>query len=237
MTEDQPNRSRSTKKSNARGRGGPRRNSLPKPRSYKRVKPRLMDNTSKEAQLARKKQIEEIKAQREVARCTFKPEFNFRSLKMATKNDRTVIQKRDVPDRYKRAIVEEKARTLADERALAELGTMKLPDNSGKNAQKDFYDGKVAWRKQADEKIKAKVEEKTEKEIKSFIGKPKILDYSKNKIVPPEKIDMDDFLERCAKTLKRRVEKRDKVANQMYNFPFKPALYNPRRTGEMGSAE
>lgn len=206
---------------------------LPKSKNYKQVQPRLLFQTTKDDLLNKKEQIKEVKAQRELEGCTFTPVLNNNSLAMARNNPKPPIGMRDVPDRYKRAIVEELKKNIDTQRLDQEWSTMKLPDNSGKKPDGEFYGGKVAWRKAADEKIQQKRMEQDEAEGATFIGKPTLNDYSNNKIVPADKLDNDEFLVRVDKTIQRKKETVKRLTEQMYDYPFKPALYKPRRNGEI----
>ena len=206
---------------------------LPKSKNYKKVQPRLLAQTSKDDLLNIKQEKQEKKIQREMDGCTFQPKLNNNSLAMARNNPKPPIGQREVPNRYKRALLDEKEKTLQNERLDAETATLKIPDTTGKKPDSEFYGGKVAWRAAADEKILAKRKEKEEKEINSFIGKPTLNDYTKNKIVPADKLDSDEFLVRVDKTIQKKKETIERLTNQMYNFPYKPALYKPRRTGEI----
>ena len=206
---------------------------LPKSRNYKKVQPRLLYQTSKDDLLGKKMEIEEIKAQRELEGCTFQPKLNNNSLAMARNNPKPPIGMRDVPDRYKRALIEELHTNLMTQRLDNETATLQIPDTTGKTPDGEFYENKVAWRKNADEKVDQAREVKLQQEIGTFIGKPTLNDYSNNRIVPAEKLDNDEFLVRVDKTIKKKKEKIKKLTRQMYDFPYKPALYKPRRTGEM----
>ena len=206
---------------------------LPKSKNYKKVQPKLLFQTTKEDLIGKKMKVEEVKVQRELEGCTFQPNLNNNSLAMARNNPKPPIGMRDIPDRYKRAIIDELKKNLDTQRLDNEAATMKLPDNKGKKPDTDFYGNKVAWRKAADEKISTARQAKEEEEVKTFIGKPTLNDYTKNKIVPADKLDNDEFLARVDKTIKRKKENLDKLTEQMYDFPFKPALYKPRRTGEI----
>jgi len=206
---------------------------LPKSRNYKKVQPRLLAQTSKDDLLGKKHQLEEIKAQRELEGCTFQPKLNNNSLAMARNNPKPPIGSRDVPDRYKRALIEEKYNNLKTQRLEAETATLQIPDCSGKKPDGDFYGGKVAWRKAADEKVCQIRQEREQQELNTFIGKPTLNDYTKNKIVPADKLDNDEFLVRVDKGIQKHKELIKKIEHKMYDFPYKPALYKPRRTGEI----
>jgi hypothetical protein len=206
---------------------------LPKSKNYKKVQPRLLAQTSKDDLLGKKHEIEELKAQRELEGCTFQPKLNNNSLAMARNNPKPPIGQRDVPCRYKRALIEEKEKNLQTQRLEAETATLKIPDTTGKKPDTEFYGGKMAWRAAANEKITMARKEKEEQELKTFIGKPTLNDYTKNKIVPADKLDNDEFLVRVDKTIQKKKETIERLTNQMYNFPYKPALYKPRRTGEI----
>lgn len=209
---------------------------LPKSKNYRKVEPRLLFQTAKEDLINKKSMKEEVKAQRELEGCTFQPALNTKSLAMARNNPKPPIGLREVPERYRRAIVEELYSKIMNKRLDAESATMVLPKSVGKKPNNEFYSQKVAWRKAANEKIETHRRKKSEDETNTFIGKPKIIDYSNHKIVPKEKLDNDQFLDRVQKTLKKKEDKVKSLSDQMYCFPFKPALYKPRRTGEINGA-
>lgn len=206
---------------------------LPKSKNYRKVQPRLLNKTSKEDLLSRKLEYNEIKNQREVEGCTFQPKLNNNSLAMARNNPKPPIGMRGVPDRYKRSLVEEKKRNLNTQRLEQEASTMKIPDTTGKSPDDEFYGQKVAWRTAADEKIESARKAKEDEEIGTFIGKPTLNDYTNNKIVSADKLDNDEFLVRVDKTIQRKKENLERLTDEVYNFPFQPALYKPRRGGEI----
>lgn len=205
---------------------------LPKNKTYRNVEPKLLSETQKEEIFNKRNLIEEMKIERELQGCTFKPQLNTNSLAMARNNPKAPILKRDVPDRYKKALLDELEKTLIAQRLEKEFQSLVLPNNTGKVANKEFYDEKVAWRKAAEEKIELSRKQKDEAEIQSFIGKPQLNDYSNNKIVPAEKLDNDEFLKRVEKTIQRKKENLDNLTEKVYDFPYKPSLYKPRRAGE-----
>lgn len=206
---------------------------LSKNKQYKRVEPRLLLDTHKDEIFNKRNLIEERKVQLELNGCTFKPELNNNSLAMTRNNPKVPITEREVPMKYQRALVEELKRTLDQERLQKETETMVLPNNTGKQPNKEFYDTKVAWKKQSEEKLEQARQRQLEEEIGSFIGKPKLNDYSKNKIVPADKLDDSEFLVRVEKTIQKKQENIKNLEGKLYDYPFKPTLYKPRRTGEL----
>ena len=206
---------------------------LPKSRNYKKVQPRLLYETSKDDLLNKKMEIEEIRMQRELEGCTFQPKLNNNSLAMARNNPKPPIEHRGIPDRYKRALIEELQTNLMTQRLEEETATLKIPDTTGKKPNGEFYENKVSWRKNADDKLKEARDVKDKEELGTFIGKPTLNDYSNNRIVPAEKLDNDEFLVRVDKRIKERKDHIKQLTNKFYNFPYKPALYKPRRGGEM----
>ena len=205
---------------------------LPKNKNYKNVEPRLLTETQKEEIINKRGILEEKKIQKELEGCTFKPQLNQNSLAMTRNNPKPPIVERGVPERYQRTLVEELEKNLKTQRLEQEAQTLKLPDNTGKAPNKEFYDEKVAWKKEALKKVDQKRKEQDDAVVSTFVGKPELNDYSKNKIVPADKLDSDEFLKRVEKTIEKKKQKIEGLTNKFYDFPYKPALYKPRRAGE-----
>ena len=169
--------------SSTKGRANPllRTKFNPRARKWKATNSRLDYETAKEKAQYRKEYYSQLKEELELKNCTFKPNVDLKSMTLTQKNPMVPIDQRGVPDRYMRSLIDERKNMRTMELEKHELSTMKLPDNKGRKAKKDFYNEKLEWRKKAQEKALQRKKEEEEKEIQSFIGKPKILDYSKNK--------------------------------------------------------
>ena len=209
-----------------------RTTSLPKNKNYKNVEPRLLAETQKEEIFNKRGELEEKKIQKELEGCTFKPQLNQNSLAMTRNNPKPAITEREVPERYQRTLVEELQKNMQTQRLELEAQTLKLPDTTGKTPNTEFYDEKVAWKKEALKKVDQKRKEQDDAIVSTFIGKPELNDYSNNKIVPAEKLDNDEFLKRVEKTIEKKKQKIEDLTHKFYDYPYKPALYKPRRTGE-----
>jgi hypothetical protein len=221
--------------SSTKGRVNPLLKARFKPRAqkWKKTNSRLDYETAKEKAQYRKEYYSQLKEELELKNCTFKPNVDLKSMTLTQKNPMVPIDQRGVPDKYMRSLIEEKMKMRTMELQENELQTMKLPNNKGKKIKKDFYNEKVEWKKKAKERALQKRKEKEEAEKNTFIGKPKILDYSKNKIVSADKLDGDEFLARVPKYLNKTLELRKKLDSKYYNYSYKPALYKPGRTGEI----
>jgi hypothetical protein len=222
--------------SSTRGRANPLKDTKFKPRAkkYNKTNSKLDYESAKEKAQYRKEYYAQLKDELELKNCTFKPNVDLNSMTLTQKKPMTPIDQRGVPDRYNRTLIEERKLMRTQELQEAELGTMKLPNNVGKKCRgADFYNEKVEWKKKAREKIIQKLREQEEAEIGTFVGKPVINDYSKNKIVGQDRLDKDPFLARLPKYLNNKISKIKTLDKKYYNYSHKPALYKPGRTGEI----
>ena len=221
--------------SSTKGRANPlmRTKFNPRDRKWKKTNSRLDYESAKEKAQYRKEYYSQLKEELELRNCTFKPNVDLKSMTLTQKNPMVPIDQRGVPDRYMRSLVDERKNMRTMELQEKELQTMKLPKNKGRKAKADFYNEKLEWRKKAQEKALQRKKEQEEAEINTFIGKPKILDYSKNKIVSGDRLDSDPHLARLPKYLNRTLELKKKLDSKYYNYSHKPALYKPGRTGEI----
>mgnify|MGYP001803276562 CR=1 FL=1 len=222
--------------SSTRGRANPLLDTKFKPRArkYKATNSKLDYESAKEKAQYRKEYFAQLKDELELKECTFKPNVDLNSMTLTQKNPMTPIDQRGCPDRYNRTMIEERKNMRTQELAQAELGTMRLPNNTGKKAKgADFYNEKVEWKKKAQEKAMQRRKEQEEAERGTFIGRPEINDYSKNRIVAADRLDSDPHLARLPKYLNKTLELRKNLDKKYYNHPYKPALYKPGRTGEI----
>ena len=220
--------------SSTRGRANPLMSTkfCPRSKNWKAVNSRLDYETAKEKEMYKREHYSQLKEELEMRECTFKPNVDLKSMTLTQKNPRTPIEQREVPEKYKRSAVEERVTLRQKELAEQELGTMKLPDNSGKKPTREFYDKKVEWKKVHEEKMEKQRLEQLKKEQESFIGKPKLFEGKTSKIVA-EKLANEGFLNRVQKDLEHKKELRSKLEQKYHDYSFKPALYKPRRTGEV----
>ena len=205
----------------------------PRARKYKGTNSRIDYETAKEKAQYRKEYYSQLKEELELKNCTFKPNVDLNSMTLTQKNPTVPIDQRGVPDRYMRTLIEEKQNLRTQELSNKALETMKLPNYKGKKAKKTFYDEKMEWIKKKKEKALQKKREQEEAERNTFVGKPKINDYSKNKIVGADRLDSDPHLARLPKYLNKTLELKKKLDKKYYNYSHKPALYKPGRTGEI----
>ena len=222
--------------SSTRGRANPLKGTKFKPRAkkYKVVNSKLDYESAKEKAQYKKEYYAQLREELELKNCTFKPNVDLKSMTLTQKNPTVPIDQRGVPDRYNRTLIDEKKNLRTMELEKKDLETMKLPNNKGRKARgEDFYKEKVEWKKKAQEKANQKKKDQEDAEIGTFVGKPQINDYSKNKIVPGERLDSDPYLARLPKYLNKKLELKKTLDAKYYNFPHKPALYKPGRTGEI----
>ena len=205
----------------------------PRARKYKGTNSRIDYETAKEKAQYRKEYYSQLKEELELRNCTFKPNVDLNSMTLTQKNPTVPIDQRGVPDRYVRSLIEERKNLRTQELDTQALETMRLPNNKGKKCKKTFYDEKIEWVKKAKEKALQKKREQEEAERNTFIGKPHINDYSKNRIVNADKLDSDPHLARLPKYLNKTLELKKKLDKKYYNYSYKPALYKPGRTGEI----
>ena len=226
---------RSKQYSSTRGRANPLKSTKFTPRAmkYKGVNSKLDYESAKEKEQYKREHFAQLREELELRECTFKPNVDINSMTMTQKNPKTPIDQRNVPDRYQRKIIEERAALKHQEESEKEFGTMRLPNNKGRKANADFYGEKIGWKANRDKKRLDRHQENITKEKSSYVGKPKLNDYSKNKIVPADRLDNDPFLNRVAKRLEKKKELKKTLDEKYYNYSYKPALYKPGRTGEI----
>ena len=205
----------------------------PRHKKWKGTNSRLDYEAAKEKAQYKKEYYGQLREELELKNCTFKPNVDLKSMTLTQKNPKTPIDQRGVPDRYMRSLIDEKKKMRTQELQQHELGTMRLPDNAGKKFNEDFYNQKLEWRKNALSKAEQRKKDQIEAEKKTFVGKPKILDYSNNRIVAQDRLDNDPHLSRVPKYLNKTLELKKTLDKKYYNYPHKPALYKPSRTGEI----
>ena len=209
---------------------------LPKTRKLRFEKSKIDYERQLQHEFMKRDAQNKKKQELEMRNCTFNPEFNAKSIKNASGPSRVQIQKRDVPDRYKREVIEAKQSQKLQEEAELELQTLRIPDNSGKKYSETFYQEKFDWK----QKVVAKLENMKEEEIKALgstlKGQPDLAMTKGSKIVNPEAIDNSPFLERVPKYIEKRNEKLARTEGKMYAFSYKPTLHRPERKGEAVNA-
>ena len=206
-----------------------RKKFLPDSKLHRDINTKINYEAQKEHETLKREHLSRMKDEIEFQECTFNPDFNMTSITSASQMDRVPVQGRGCPDRYNRAHIENqqtiRLQTLADE----ELATLKIPTSEGKVPNPQFYEEKVKWKKEVDEKRKVKAEENFQKMCATFVGKPQVLDYLKNKIVNPDSLDNGPFLDRVGKDIKKRKEKIKTLEGKYYDFPYKPTLHKPEK--------
>jgi hypothetical protein len=204
----------------------------PRSKIYKPVTSRLDYETAKEKELYKREQYSELKEQLDLRECTFKPNVDLHSMTLTQKNPRTPIEQREVPSKYKRKDLDERESLRKKELREKELQTMRLPDNQGKKPTREFYDQKVEWKKNHKEKMEKRRLDQLSQETNSFIGKPQLFQGKMSQMVA-EKLASEPFLQRVNKHIDNKKELRSTLEKKYYDHSFKPALYKPRRTGEV----
>ena len=206
-----------------------RKKFLPDSKLHRDINTKINYEGQKEHETLKREHLSRMKDELDFQDCTFNPEFNMTSLRTASQSERIPVESRGCPDRYNSEYLNTqktmRMKTLEDE----ELATLKIPDSSGRTPNPEFYNDKVKWKKDIEERCKNKADELFEKECATFIGKPEVLDYSKNKVVNPESLDNGPFLERVGKDIDKRKERIKTLDGKYYNYPYKPTLYKPEK--------
>ena len=157
--------------------------------------------------------------------CTFNPNLNQKSLAMAQSKD--YIVERQVPDKYKRSVIEEKQRILQQQREAEEEASLKIPDYTGRTPDKEFFKKTVEWKL----KKKQRSEEQWQKNYEGeTVGMQKKPTLSKNSLQMAERrYNGEDFLSRVPKTIEEKKILKKKLDSKYYNYSYKPKLHKPER--------
>ena len=206
-----------------------RKNFLPDAKLHRDVSTKINYDSQKEHETLKREHLSRMKDELEFQNCTFIPEFNMTSITSASKINRVPIQGRGCPDRYNREFLETQQTIRNQTLEAEELATLRIPISSRKVPNENFYSEKVKWKNDIKERSEIKAKEFYDKETSTFIGKPEVLDYSKNKIVNPESLDNGPFLERVDKDIVQRKERIEILDKKYYNFPYKPKLHKPEK--------
>ena len=206
-----------------------RKKFLPDSKLHRDINPKVNYEAQKEHETLKREHLSRMKDELEFQNCTFQPDFNMTSITSATQSERIPIQSRGCPDRYNQSYIENQMTIRAQTLQESELATLKIKSSEGKTPDPNFYEEKVKWKKDIEEKCKAKADELFEKHCSTFIGKPEVLDYSKNKIVNPEALDQGPFLERVEKDIVKRKDNVIQLEKKYYSYPYKPTLHQPRK--------
>lgn len=164
--------------------------------------------------------LEKKKEEMELMECTFNPSLDSKSMNLAQTKDH--ILNREIPDKYKRKILEEKMRKREEELLQEELNTMKLPDYKGKQFDEKFYEKTTTWKYEKIEKSKKKLEENLEKEKSTLIGQPTL--NEKSKLLSSQKLGNEDFLKRLPKYVEEKKKKHEELDKKYHTYSFKPEI-------------
>ena len=206
-----------------------RKKFLPDSKIMRDINPKVNYEAQKEHETLKREHLSRMKDELEFQDCTFQPEFNMTSITSATQSERIPIQNRGCPDRYDRTFLETQHTLRLQTLENDELATLKIKPSEGKTFDPNFYEEKVRWKKESQERSKQKADEQFEKECATFIGKPQIMDYSNHKLVNAESLDQGPFLERVEKDIVKRKDKAVELEKKYYSYPYKPTLYQPRK--------
>ena len=157
--------------------------------------------------------------------CTFNPNLNQKSLKMAQAKDH--IMERDVPDKYKRSVIEERERVVALQREEEEDAQMNIPDYSDRKPNEKFFNEKFEWKKKVLEKYDEEQKKNFDNEVVGMKAKPTL---TKNTIeLANRKFNGKKFLDRVPNNIENKKVLAKKLDNKYYNFPHKPKLHKPEK--------
>ena len=196
-----------------------------KTKNVKSVTHRIDYEPHREKEFERTSNFLQRQADIELDPCTFNPELNHNSLNIAQGKDH--IMTREVPDRYKRRVVEEKKMILEQQRAEEEDKQMRIPDYSGRKYDEGFFDKTVNWKKEIVEKKKEEKKKNYEDEVIGMQDRPTL---TKNTIdLANQKYNGESFLNRVPKNIEDKKVLKQKLDNKYYNFSYKPTLYKPEK--------
>ena len=196
-----------------------------KSKNVKSVTHRIDYEPHREKQFEKTSNLIQRQADIELDPCTFNPHLNQRSLKMAEAKDH--IMERDVPDRYKRSLIEEKKRIVDLERLEDEEAQMRLPDYSGRVPDEGFFNKTVQWKQNATERSQQVKQKNYEGETVGMKHKPSIC--KKSEELASQRNNGQKFLERVPKVIEDKKLLRQKLDTKYYNFPHKPQLHRPEK--------
>lgn len=206
-----------------------RKTFLPDAKKYRDMNTKINYEAQKEHETLKREHLSRMKDEIEFQDCSFNPDLNMTSLKKAKDLDRVPIEGRGCPDRYNRTFIESQKTLRMQTLEQEELATLKIPDYGDKTPDPNFYSEKVKWKEDALNKSRAKADEQFQRECATFIGKPQVLDYSKNKVVNPENLDNGEFLQRVDTDIVQRKDRLKTLDQKYYNYPYKPTLYKPEK--------
>ena len=196
-----------------------------KTKDVKSVTHRIDYEPHREKEFEKTSNLLQKQADFELDPCTFNPILNQKSLVMAQEKD--YIIERDVPDRYKRKVIEEKQMILQRQREDEEDASLRIPDYSGRKPDEKFYEKNFEWKNKQKNKSEEEQKRKYLGETDGMTNKPQI---NKNSIQMAEgKHNGEDFLTRLPKTVDNKKLLLQKLDNKYYNFPYKPKLHRPEK--------
>ena len=196
-----------------------------KSKDIKSVTHRIDYEPHRDKQFEKTTNLLQKQADIELDACTFNPQLNQKSLKMASKKDH--IMGREVPNKYRRSVIDEKKRILELERQEEEVAQLRIPDYSGRQPDEKFFEKTVQWKKNAIEKS-SKVKDKNY--AGETVGMKNVPSINQNSSKMAERIfDGKAFLERVPKNLEDKKLLKQKLELKYYNYPYKPKILHPEK--------
>ena len=199
-----------------------------KAKNLKSVTHRIDYEPHREKEFEKTTNLLQRQADIELDPCTFNPDLNPKSLTMAQAKDHII--ERDVPERYKRSVVEEKQRMLNMQREEDELAEMRIPEYQGRKPAENFYVEKFEWKNKIKERSEGHARENYDKEVIGMQDRPIL---SKNTIeLANRRYNGDEFLQRVPKVIENKEILKKKLEHKHYNYTYKPTLYKPYKKGQ-----
>jgi hypothetical protein len=196
-----------------------------KSKNVKSVTHRIDYEPHREKEFEKTSNLLQRQADIELDPCTFNPDLNQQSLAIAQGKDH--IMERDVPDRYKRSVIEEKKRMLEQQREDDEVAQLKIPNYSGRKPDEEFFKKNVDWKKKIVERSEGVYRENYDKEVYGIQDRPKL---NKNTLeMAKRRYNGEDFLSRVPKNIENKKVLHKKLETKYYNFSYKPKLHKPER--------
>jgi hypothetical protein len=201
-----------------------------KAKNMKSVTHRIDYEPHREKEFEKTSTLLQRQADIELDPCTFNPNLNQKSLHMAQGKD--YIIERDVPERYKRSVVEEKQRVLEEQRAEEEYAQLRIPDYSGRKPNDTFFNEKVSWKNDIAKRSEGKWRENYDKEVIGMQDRPTLTKNSRE--MANRRYNGEDFLTRVPKVIEDKKVLHKKLDTKYYNFSHKPTLYKPEKKTQSG---
>lgn len=206
-----------------------RKTYLPDAKKYRDMNTKVDYEAQKEHEIVKREQQKNTKIELEQRGCLFTPELNKHSLKLVTAQNRVKVQDQDLPNRYNRAYLENQETMRFQTLEADDLATLKIPEYQGRQYNPEFYQDKMAWKAQVNQKMDTRRNEEFDKLTQTLVGKPTLNDYSNHKIVRSDSLDKAPFLERVKKNIDKKQELMKTLTDKYYDHPFKPTSFHPEK--------